>query len=88
MRREKSEILEDKKRLVKELNISLWIIAVLIAIYLFGLLQLFFYLFFIFKIQRKESIFISIMISISSWIVIYIVFIKLLKVQLYKGLFF
>lgn len=80
---------EFKKVSLKELNITIWIIGLLIIIYILGFMitiPLFIFLFL--KFREKENLIISILFSVSSWVVIYIMFILILKAQLYGGIFF
>ena len=74
---------------LKELNISIWTICLLITIYILGFMPTIPLFVFIFlKFREKESLKSSILISLGAWIVIYVLFILLLKAQLWSGLFF
>jgi len=91
---EKQEDIEKKKKELKkisfkELNIIIWIIGLLITVYILGFIitiPLFIFLFL--KFREKENLIISILFSTVSWAVIYIMFILILKAQLYGGIFF
>lgn len=94
--RDKEEQEDDEKKekeykiaSLKELNISIWIIGLLIVIYILGFMpSIPLFVFLYLKFREKESLISSILVSIGTWIVIYILFILLLKAQLYGGLFF
>lgn len=80
---------EFKNTFLKELNITIWIIGFLITVYMLGFMTtipLFTFLFL--KFREKENLIISILFSTSSWVVIYIMFIVILKAQLYGGILF
>jgi len=80
---------ELKKISLKELNITIWIIGLLFTLYILGFMvtiPLFIFLFS--KFREKENLIVSILFSVSSWVVIYIIFILILKAQLYGGIFF
>lgn len=84
--RKKKEL---KKTLLKELNITIWIIAFLISVYIIGFMitiPLFIFLFL--RFREKESLRTSILISLGSWVVIYVLFRLLLRAQLYSGVLF
>ena len=80
---------ELKKALLKELNITIWIIALLVTIYIMGFMMtvpLFIFLFL--KFREKENLKVSILISAGSWAVIYVMFRLVLGAQLYGGMLF
>jgi len=75
--------------LSKELNIIIWLIVLLICLYFFGFLVVIpAFIFAFLKFREKENLFISIIIPLGTSGIIYILFVKLLRLQLFKGLFF
>ncbi|HBW34159.1 tripartite tricarboxylate transporter TctB family protein [Desulfosporosinus sp. BICA1-9] len=64
-----------------------WFFALLILVYLFGFLFVIpIFLLAYLRLAGKESWVLSIAISLSAWLVIMILFVMILKVDLYKGI--
>ncbi|MDN5301010.1 MAG: hypothetical protein PWQ60_524 [Thermoanaerobacteraceae bacterium] len=80
---------EKKEPIIRELNITLWIIGLLLSIYILGFIiaiPIFVFLYLMFR--EKEKLSTSIIVSLGTWAGIYVMFIILLKAQLYGGVFF
>lgn len=70
----------------KEINVSLWVVAMFISLYLFGFIATtFFYTFLSLKVRSRFSWFSSLAVSGGSLAFLYVVLIYSLNVELYDG---
>ena len=70
----------------KEINVSLWIVAMFVSLYLFGfIVTTFFYTFLSLKVRSRFSWFSSLAVSAGSLAFLYFVLIYALNVELYQG---
>jgi len=80
---------ELKKISLKELNIIIWIVGLLITIYILGfMITIPLFIFVFLRFREKENLMTSILISAGSWAIIYVMFRLLLGAQLHSGILF
>jgi hypothetical protein len=72
-----------------EFRVLAWLVALTAMVYLFGFLpSIFVFVFLFLRLSARESWKISLLISGSLWVVVYLVFVLALNIHLYEGILF